>query len=153
MTVIAYKDGIMASDSMLSSKETGDKLNFGPKVFKIGKALVGISGSAQILVKIKEIKISKKVPHIYILNKISSILEDDEEDHDFDIMVVINEKKFIFDNSSVPCEIYDDFFAIGAGAPIAMGAMECGATAVEAVNAAIVHNIFCGGSIHTVEND
>ena len=145
MTVVAYKEGVMASDSMISLRETGDKLIFGPKVCKIGSALVGASGSAQILRKIKEIK-----SHVNILNRISSILDDDEEDHDFDIMVLLCGKKFVFDNSVVPCEIYDEFFAIGSGSSLALGAMSFGASAEEAVRVAIKHNVFCGGEVYSV---
>ena len=46
--------------------------------------------------------------------------------------------------------IYDEFFAIGSGSSLALGAMSFGASAEEAVRVAIKHNVFCGGEVYSV---
>lgn len=43
------------------------------------------------------------------------------------------------------------YFSIGSGSPLALGAMFCGANAVEAVRAAIKHDKSTGGRIQSVK--
>jgi ATP-dependent HslUV protease subunit HslV len=53
----------------------------------------------------------------------------------------------IFDDACGCFELVPPYFAYGSGAPIALGAMFAGASAEEAVRAAIQHDRNCGGRV------
>jgi len=44
-------------------------------------------------------------------------------------------------------EVLDDFYAIGSGAKVALGAMACGKSAIEAVRIAARYDPYTGGRI------
>lgn len=50
----------------------------------------------------------------------------------------------IYEQTSEPDPVLEEFFAIGCGAHVALGAMHMGASAVEAVEAACRWNVQCG---------
>lgn len=60
---------------------------------------------------------------------------------------------FLVEANLVPIPIDAPFFAGGSGSEIAIGAMEMGASAEEAVRIAIKHNTSCGGEIQIVKLD
>jgi hypothetical protein len=67
--------------------------------------------------------------------------------------IVIREDRSIwfYDHSSSPFTIDTAYGAVGAGCEAAMAAMFLKHTALEAVQAAIAHNVLCGGRIDTID--
>ena len=148
MTTIAYKDGIMAGDGQCTW--SGTKIcKTDKKVFEInlGKrtTLIGMAGD---------------VSHCYeFLDwfKKGAVLEQkpkfEEDFEDFIALVVKDpgtEKEAIvtyMQNSSYPCNVDIPYFAIGSGTEYALGAMYAGASAIEAVECAIMLDVNTGGEI------
>ncbi|HVJ31681.1 MAG TPA: hypothetical protein VND94_01085 [Terriglobia bacterium] len=137
MTVIAYRDGIMAADSLMQLGSTKARCR---KIAKHRGHLIGLSGNV--------------CPPLDTF--IELFFSEDEDDRrflstfDFDALIVtpageiqVWEQRLCFETPPVP------FWAIGSGQDCAMGAMEMGATAKQAAAAAIkwVPNI--GGPVTT----
>lgn len=57
----------------------------------------------------------------------------------------------LLDSSAYPMKIRAKYFAIGSGEEVALGAMAMGASAEEAVRAAIKHTVGCSGPIQKVK--
>ena len=141
MTIIAYRDGVMASDSLIQAN--GVTSGMGRKITKTKQGfLVGGSGS---------------------FSNISLFLdwwEDEAEDKPplnmlkIDTMngiVVSKDGVLTFDSPDMyPMEIKAKFHTLGCGSEIATGAMEMGATAEEAVKIAIKYLGACGGKVQIV---
>ena len=66
---------------------------------------------------------------------------------EFDLMVELDGRAFIMGGDMTVFPI-NDFFAVGSGSEFALGAMEFGASAREAVAIAAKYDIFTGGVIH-----
>jgi ATP-dependent protease HslVU (ClpYQ) peptidase subunit len=136
MTIIAYRDGVLAADSMVTF---GDTCYFGrSKVFKIRGHLIGAAGKSAECHKFIEWFRSKT------LKKFVAPAEG------FDGFIVKpNGDAFLYLTSGIlPFE--GEYYATGSGADFALGAFAAGADAITAVRAAIKHNVYCGGEIHSV---
>lgn len=70
----------------------------------------------------------------------------DEWDFEDGLALVLCPRRGIlrYEGTGRPDKVHEPFFAIGSGAPIALGAMEAGATAEQAVAAACRWNTECG---------
>lgn len=139
MTVICYRDGIMAADSL--SSHNGRRVASVKKIVRSEDGnLAGSAGDASDCGAFRS-WIAAGGPKETI-PKLSN------EDGDFDaIMVTPDRRMFMLDGSLLPIPFDAPFCAIGSGAPIAIGAMHMGATAEQAVEAAIAHNCYCHGPI------
>lgn len=144
MTTIAYKDGVMASDSLAAAgtMNTGDT----PKVFRIHGCLVGISGTARLIRVFTdwfaEHMDSGDVPPIapnFLEPKVGS------EDSIYAIVVTPNGKIWKYEDGLAPWPLDCKFIACGSGRDFAMGAMAMGAGAVKAVEVAKSLDAFTGG--------
>jgi ATP-dependent HslUV protease subunit HslV len=60
-------------------------------------------------------------------------------------------KVYLMDEEYKPFSIKNKFHADGSGGDLAIGAMEAGATAEQAVKIAIKHDAGCGGKVQKVE--
>lgn len=125
MTAIAVKDGMMASDTMTAYRNT--KTNEEKIIQKKGY-LLGVAGN-------------KCPPNNYIADwffEEEDPLPSFERDTEFDLLVLTpNGKIELWNQDGLKSVIDEPFWAIGSGADVCMGAMEYGATAKEAVKAAI----------------
>lgn len=151
MTVIAYKDGVMAAD----------KLNFnfhGPTasitkirriVIEDTEMLVGVAGHtvtaaavfewAQGGFKESEMPANQKDPEKR--NLILCVVRDDENGH----------RVYHYENSHVPWRNEEPWTALGAGGDMAAGALAMGADARRAVEVACTHNPVCGMGIDVLK--
>lgn len=135
MTVVAYRDGTMASDS---SCWIGDSdVTKIKKIYRIKDGLVGVAGDIYSIVKF--IKWAKdgwdedEFPE-------GSVLEA--------IAVDPQGRVTLWEGAAYcPVPLRAPYTAIGAGADFAMGAMFAGGTAEMAVRAACKHNAKCGGPV------
>ncbi|KKW09809.1 MAG: 20S proteasome A and B subunit [Candidatus Gottesmanbacteria bacterium GW2011_GWB1_49_7] len=150
MTTIAYRDGLMAADSQASTESYLEKTPC-QKIYQIacddsaawGGALVGLAqGSFAGLVFLEWLKGKRSREEMSF-----DLMQDD----DFLSLVVHHGKISIWNRYLVPDYPASDmtFWAIGSGAKVALGAMECGATAEEAVRVAAKYDLFTGGEIVT----
>jgi hypothetical protein len=150
MTCIAYRDGIIAADS----QETDGNNIKTPcqKLFRIAKgknkghilATQGASFSGMVFVDWYA-GAREEMP--------SSDRDLIDSDDAFGILLLTPKGLFEVDKSCRPVPISTSFYAIGDGGPIAMGAMEMGASARRAVAAACKWNIHCSGPVAWMELD
>lgn len=143
MTTIAYRDGIMAADSMNSDEGYLGKLDC-QKLWIVDKSLIGVSkGSYAGLVFIEWYK--GNLPDDCMDCKLT-------EEDDFEAIVVEPSRKILTYNRYLIPEEHGKkkFFAIGCGSKCAMVAMECGATAQKAVQVTCKYDLYTGGRVHTI---
>lgn len=135
MTTIAVRDGVMAADT----QSTG---SFHQRVKKIARlpdgSLVGTAGNTDECQKAIEWLRSDgstarpKIPGAYL------------------IFLRPNGSIWLAEGTFEPFRILGKFSAIGSGGAIAMGAMEAGATAAEAVRIASRHDGNTSGPFNTL---
>lgn len=141
MTVIAYRDGVMAADTLASDgllKVAGLR-----KVVRGSDGtLYGLAGAAGICCG--------------IARWVDGGCEGDRPplrvgDHTADVLVVTPDGA-ISAWTDMGAEDYPgaSYMAIGSGSAVAMGALHAGADAEGAVRAAIEHGLNCGGTVMVV---
>lgn len=139
MTVIAYKDGIIAADSLLS-----DRYVKGGSVRKVERNaqgwLAGAAGDAGPgMMFLREFKTARSpLVHKYSATELESEI----------IAMIVSPKGEIYLYSSgVVFPILDSYYAIGSGAGVALAVMGCGKSAAESVAAAIGLSPWLGGNV------
>lgn len=141
MTVIAYRAGVLASDSRVTN---GTDIMPGGmvKIMRLEDGtLVGACGSAvgiHALFEWAQGTRKTKPPRVC--------------KHAYMIMVSPDGSSITQMEGRHPYTLKDTggYYADGSGAAFALGAMHHGATAVEAVSAAIEHNAGCGGEVQVL---
>ena len=137
MTTIAYKDGILAADSQttaghLSTSSTRSKIR------KFDDGYAAFSG------------LCSDIPILFDLIKGKEV-EGDTKDIDATAIVMPNKGKPYQASVDSLGNLYkhpiSKFSAIGSGWTVAMGAMQSGASAKEAVKEAIKLDIYSGGAV------
>ena len=148
MSIVVYSNGVMASDSLVVTN--GTREGEVEKIFRMEKngivSLFGMVGDMNKLTLFREWveSLSKVAPK---LNELTS------KESSLNAFSVISKNTGVFnvvDDYCVPYSVKAPFYAIGSGRDHALGALEAGATAVEAVQIAIKLDISCGGSIQTL---
>lgn len=146
MTVIAYKNGILACDSRIHTNYL--IAGHTKKGFKSPDGWVGAgSGKATEVSELvqwgSKTKIGKKIEPELL-----------PSGSDFTAILVSPQRTVYYVSDSFFTELIpEDYHAEGEGASIALGAMHAGATAVQAVSAAIAHSAACGGPVQVYELD
>lgn len=149
MTIIAYKDGILASDSQIYTDHVLGEIDKIRKFELNGKIiLAGASGNTDkctLFMNWLEKGMAIPAPN---LKKI-------DEENDFSAFFIsefkVNYHFTVFENGCIPCIIKAPFYAIGCGEKLAIGAMEMGASAIQAVKVAIKYNPYCSGAIYNLQ--
>lgn len=154
MTVIAYRDGVMAGDSLWSdSSDEGKGLvcNLQNKIMRLASgALYGGSGATDdrtLVQALAEARDSSDFPSAKKLRKM-------EHGSVLSLVVLPDGSMWCIgtgkDYGGVE-PVQHPFFAIGSGSHVALGAMQQGASAKEAVAAACRWNIYCREPIHILK--
>jgi ATP-dependent protease HslVU (ClpYQ) peptidase subunit len=140
MTVIAYKDGIMAADKLSTFGTTRSMVT---KVRKVRGCLVGTAGDfSRALALVAWFERGAK--------------EEDypkfqAEDQWCDFMVVTPDRIITkYQATAHPIVIENQFMAIGSGSKYALAAMHLGYDAIRAVNVAIELDTSCGIGIDAI---
>lgn len=141
MTIICYRDGVMAADSLISSME----IRRG-RVRKIVRTetgwLCGASGYCGEVVRFLEWSRTA-------IGAAEAKFSIDVEDGDFAAVAVSPAGEVEhFDHKGHRFYVEAPFYAIGAGREIAIGAMAHGASAEQAAQYAIDWAVSCGGPVH-----
>jgi hypothetical protein len=143
MTTIAYRDGIIASDSWAvydyDRKHTCQKLfrkriTEGKKSFDVIIATAGESSPSLLFVD--WYGSGKPIPEMLV-----------HHGGDFACLILTPKGLFEVDKMCRPEQVMDSFYAIGSGAKAALAAMHCGKSAVEAVRIAARIDPYTGGRI------
>lgn len=136
MTTIAYRGGILAADSLTTCNGLRD--GYRQKIFRVGRVLVGGSGSSAVCLKFRD----------WVANgmKGDSPFSGAEGGNG----LVVSEAGVVCWSSSGPITVYAPFYSLGSGYEIALGAMDQGASAEEAVRAAIRWDTCSGGNVNVL---
>ena len=154
MTVIVYRDGVIASDS--AAYRQGSLTHGVRKIFKGPKTgnLYGIAGTYSIVTPfIKWLDNGEKgdMPNP---NHDPMVTEYLGEDDNLTIMIINKDSKRIDLLHAIGLEIgitSDPYMAIGAPIDTALGALYMGATAKQAVKACIHYSMYANGKIETLK--
>ena len=148
MTVIAYKDGIIASDKQRTS---GDLKYSAIKLFEMGDFVIGCAGDCINTTKFR--KWFKKKYGSDIANYPFEEQSEESTLQPFEVLVVNRKTLQVVEytqDSKLPIEVDCNFIAIGTGRDFAMAAMYLGKSAEEAVQCAIDLCPSCGLGIDIV---
>jgi len=134
LTTIAYRAGVLAADTLHTWNGTRDL--YEPKAWRVGDKLVAASGSTSLIMRFRE--------------WVAAGMEGESPMHGVEKggngLVVTADGVTCFDiHGSWP--VREEHYALGSGSDIATGAMAMGATAEEAVRAAIRFDTGSGGEI------
>lgn len=142
MSIVAYRNGIIACDTAMTSS-SGLFIGHKTKINRIDNWLLGATGdlaAIDILLRadllIRELK---DIDSHYTAFRICA-------DTPNEVTMFTPDAKGI--GATITLE--NNYFAIGHGSYLAMGAMAQGATAQEAVDIAIKHSVYCGGEMHSL---
>lgn len=140
MTTIAYRRGVLASDSLVTCNGLRD--GYAQKIYRVGPLLVAGAGSAAICTRFVEwVRAGMKGE--------SPWYGEDSGNS----MIITPEDQIVVWGSSGSWVSDSDFYALGSGERLALGAMAYGASAEEAVECAIRFDVYSGGPIKTVRRE
>lgn len=139
MTTIVYRDGVMAGDSQVTAYHT--ITGHQRKIHRVKGHLIGCCGRAS------------EVKAFLDWFEKGWRKEDKPKNIDDFSAITVNENGDVhrWDENLIPYSKNEAYVVIGAGSDIAIGALAQGATAGEAVQAAIEHDVFTGGEVHTLK--
>jgi 20S proteasome alpha/beta subunit len=137
MTTVVYRDSVLASDSMLGSNGAG--IGSVKKIWKLKNGnLVGACGTAQGSEK--------------FISYMNGDISKPESIPALDAILIDTELKVYFCEDNLQTyEVQAPFFAVGSGSKFALGAMEMGASAEEAVRVAMKYDISSGGEVQVLK--
>lgn len=142
MTTIAYRDGILAGDTLRTSNGMRD--GFTRKVHKIGRLLIAACGTAALCAEFRSWVVAG-------LNG-PSPFNDKKGDEGGNGLVIMPDGLAVIWGSSGPWALKQvPFVAMGSGEQVAMGAMAMGASAEQAVAAAMSLDTGSGGAVQSVQ--
>jgi len=152
MTTIAYRDGVLASDSQVTVSTEGGgsrkhtcvklfrkKVTKGKKTFDVVIATAGETSPG--LVFVEWYGSGKPIPDVFL-----------HIGGDFTCLVLTPKGLFEYDVYCQPEEVVLSpypFYAVGSGTKAAMAAMHCGKSAVEAVRIACKVDTYSSGRIQS----
>ena len=141
MTVVCYREGVIAADRMTSTKD--DLMpGYRTKIFKVGNILCGSAGSSNDAVLFRE-----------WVEKDRALTKPELADEHFEALLIDNGVLYRGNYKLSFVAIENKYDAIGNGDMVAFGAMYMGATAEQAVLAACHHVLGCGGGVDVLRLD
>lgn len=163
MTVIAYKDGVLACDSLWSDGDI--RATFKTKIRKLSNGLyVGTSGDNDdraIIKLISDIEVTDdlsiddfpSVAQLQELNQSMSmlIIHPRSDTNKIYVISTTNSGSESEGEGNSVYEITQDFYAVGSGSHVALGAMAAGANAEEACKIASRFEMHCMEPIHSLK--
>ena len=136
MTTIAYRDGVLATDSLVSSGN--ERAGYTPKAGRKGRLLFAGSGSSGLIRRFAAWLMAGAQGDPPALK---------EGEHTAGVYVFLPDDRVVwFYECGHEC-LSTPFWAAGSGGHFAKGAMAMGAIAEEAVRIAIQHDTGSGGDI------
>jgi hypothetical protein len=144
VTTVAFRDGVMAADSLGTDEMIGKcRLQKIRRVKVKGKEhLIGVCGHFEASLLFAEWYGSRS-------DKIFDRITRFDKDSDFSVLIWTGKKLFTADRMMLMYEAHEDYYAIGTGASYAITAMDCGKSAAQAVQMAMKRDINTGGRVVT----
>jgi len=140
MTTVVYRDGVMASDSQYVENDV-IMPGHHPKVFRLpGGGIMGYCGLVEVAYQV--LNLIKENKPLATLDEFNSA--------DTTILVVHENGKISYTNGREWTPIKVPYIAIGSGSPMAYGALALGASARQAVKAAMKHDTTSGGRLQAI---
>ena len=139
MTTIAYRDGVLAADSLVTLGSTKVHGSY-QKIRRIGQYLVGTAGSVACCQAFVDWLKSNDDSHPPPKGEYGALIVDPR-----------GRVREIENGSVLPVPRGAKFFAIGSGSPYALAAMYAGATAVDAVKIAAKIDTSTGLPVKTLK--
>lgn len=138
MTVIVWDGVSIASDKMVCNGSTAQAVT---KIFRIGSELMGLTGNLSIGMEMIEWYREGAQPEKYPTSNRT-------EDKGCSLIVIKGPRNvWKYESSPYPFLFEAKYCAFGSGDQVALGALYMGATAAEAVQAAIIYESNCGCGI------
>lgn len=137
MTTVAYKAGVLAADSLVTSNGVRD--GAARKIAKHKGMLLGGAGCWSTVTKFMD--------WVRAGAQGECPIETGGEANGF---VVMPDGRFIMWSGRGPTTTESPYFAFGSGREFALGAMAAGASAEEAVRVAIELDVYSGGPVTTL---
>jgi ATP-dependent protease HslVU (ClpYQ) peptidase subunit len=148
MTTLVYRDGILASDTQVS--EANSFVGHEKKIFKTDKYLFGICGDMAAIPPLLE----------FVNHDLDTTMLKDLVASNLGFCALIIPKKGTeyyryTDHLGIFRDVYkkNQYTAEGSGCDYALGALQQGATAEEAVKAAMKIDLFSGGRVQKISFD
>lgn len=146
MTTIAYRSGIMCSDSQLTGDNVRDVEM--QKMRLIDGYAVGVAGKAGAIQEFMQWFEQNKAQWPL---RLPDTLKQDSDDYPITVLVVKGKKMWMADGVGFPYEVTAPYTAIGSGRQFALGAMAMGADAQKAIQVAAKHDIYTGGRVKVLK--
>ena len=143
MTTIAFRDGVLAADSM--STYGGVRLCNEMKLHRIRGAIIGLAGGSAGIAFLDWYRDGARPLKF---NEYPNFGDDS-----YCALVLTKKGLFLSDGNLRLDQVFDPFFAIGSGKGEAMAAMHCGKTAVQAVRIACRVDSQTGGRVRYMRLD
>lgn len=149
MTTAAYRDGILAADSQATT-EDGVKTRY-EKLVRLrsvvapvkGEVLLACAGDVYPALLFRDWLESGSGPNLHDLGV--------DRLEDFEALIVHKSGLYTANRLCRIDRVLETFWAIGSGRAVALGAMERGATARQAVQAAARWDSYTSGPVRTLE--
>lgn len=146
LTIVCYKDGVMAADTRIVHGDAG--IIRGSKLMKkrVGRHdhILGFAGDVSYAKLYCDWYCSKKQ------QPMPDQLRHIPEDRSFTVLILIGKRLYEADGICRPMEIEAKFHAIGSGAQAALGAMHAGSSALQAAKIACKIDPNCGLPVQTM---
>jgi ATP-dependent protease HslVU (ClpYQ) peptidase subunit len=133
MTTIAWDGHSLAADTLFNSG--GQFAGFDAKIHRLGRLLIGCAGSVAVYEQFRDWVKGGMKGECPLKKDIANTF------------VVTPEGRAVMWCDDGPFRVSTTQWALGSGERYALGAMEMGATAAEAVAAAIRHDLASGGEV------
>lgn len=140
MTTGVFRGGILACDSLVTCR--GMRHGEANKIFDLGDIIGCAAGTLSISERIKNFLETGEYDEDF-LNK---------DENGFEALIIERSTHRVMTYTDKEPEIYDaPFYVIGSGSEIALGALEMGASAEQAVQAACKYDCRSGGIVNTMK--
>ncbi len=140
MSIVAYTEGVMASDS-LTVDGNGLCRSYLGKIKKGTDFVIGFVGS------LTDVETFWRSHNSMAFEVLVSTVYPDDRWKDLGIMVADAEGRCFEFDDRVFVEIEEPFCAMGSGRDYALGVLSLGATPMTAVQTAIRFDAYCGGEV------
>lgn len=135
MTTIAYKNGELAADSLVTSGN--QRVGFARKIGKAGRVLYGASGNSTWMHAFND----------WVRHGCKGGPPKEEGEDVGEGLIIVDDSIVSVWPDGTLSAVKAPFYALGSGRQFARGAMACGASASEAVSAAIKNDCGSGGAV------
>lgn len=140
MTTIAYKDGILVSDTQLT---WGSEIHYTTKIMELSRTglIIACAGTARY----------ERRAHEIFNDPGWKSMDLSEKAKEFSALLFDGTELYLLTGNYIPIPITDKYIAIGSGAAYALAAMSLGCSAKDAVKVASQFDVYTNDRVETYE--